>query len=121
MSKAEPIPRASRYLRTARLALADGDPDSAANRAYYAAYSAAYDRLISDHPELDPPRTHRGLILVIRQHYVLTGRLAEDVVSKLSRLMQRREQADYLESTTDALHAAEAIESAQCVIDAFGK
>jgi len=84
--------KAWRTLRSARLILGSGDPESAMSRNYYAAYYAARASLLS---EGITPRTHAGTHEQFRDHFVLTGKVDEAVARVLPRAYRLRQAADY--------------------------
>lgn len=97
MSPAEFLAKARRALASARLLLADGDPEGACNRAYYAMFDAAHAALLSAMPDFDigTTKTHRGLIAAVGQHLVLTGRLPEELGRTINQVERARLLADY--------------------------
>ncbi len=56
MSPDEYLAKARRALASARLLLADGDPEGACNRAYYGMFDAAHAALSAVAPDLNPKR-----------------------------------------------------------------
>jgi uncharacterized protein (UPF0332 family) len=90
------VRKGERAMRSARMSLREGDPDSAVNRAYYAMFNVARAALLnSGVPEGDLPRTHRGVIEAFRNHAVQTGRVDAELASTLSRTESLRLKADY--------------------------
>jgi uncharacterized protein (UPF0332 family) len=78
--------RALDSLRAASTLLAAGFPDFAASRAYYAAFYAASALLLFARQTFS---SHRGVLTLIHQDYVRTGRLpleAGRIISNLSDL-----------------------------------
>lgn len=71
---------------------AERDFDTAANRLYYSAYHAAMAVCLSEGLE---PKTHRGLIHLLKLHFIVPGQLPDWVESALSRLQTERDLADY--------------------------
>lgn len=84
--------KAHRMLKTARLSLYDGDPESAINRAYYAAFYAATAALLSVG---ETPKTHSGIHNRFYRHFVRSGRLASEVGDTLKEAFNLRQRADY--------------------------
>lgn len=106
--------RAHRSLKTARLALTDGDTASAGNRAYYAMFYAARAALLFTGEErLAASKTHSGLISSFGQHLVKTGELSSTLGRALSVESHRRQVSDYdggdvsLESAKLSISSAE--------------
>jgi uncharacterized protein (UPF0332 family) len=64
--------KAARAMRTARISLADEDPDGAINRAYYAAFWVVLAALTQVH---ETPRTHTGAHNRFHVNFVETGRI----------------------------------------------
>jgi HEPN domain len=78
------LTKADRCLKTAELALADADPDSACNRAYYAMFNAARAALIiAGQSKLAMAKTHSGLVAAFGLHIAK----AEHVPVELGRLL----------------------------------
>jgi uncharacterized protein (UPF0332 family) len=101
--------KADRALAAARRML-DHDPDTTANRAYYACFDAARAALLG---EGDEPKTHSGVHNRFALRFVATGRIQEDVARALSYAAQVRERADYNALTVlDARTAADLLADA---------
>jgi uncharacterized protein (UPF0332 family) len=66
--------------------------NDAVSRAYYAAFHYARALLLLEGLE---PKTHRGVVGLLMEHYEKPGRFAEGVVSALARLQTFRHLADY--------------------------
>jgi hypothetical protein len=66
--------------------------NDAVSRAYYAAFHYARALLLLDGLE---PRTHRGMVSLLMEHYEKPGRLEAGAVSVLARLQTFRGLADY--------------------------
>jgi uncharacterized protein len=66
--------------------------NDAVSRAYYAAFHYARALLLLDGLE---PKTHRGVISLLAQHFESSGRLASGLVSELAALQTFRGVADY--------------------------
>lgn len=95
--------KAERALEAANRALAASDSETAADRAYYAAYYAAWAMLES--AGVTRPKTHSGLIAEFSHNFVKTGTVESARGAVLSRLQNLRMVADY---TLDAIPAADA-------------
>ena len=90
------LEKAERNLKTARLILADNDPVSACNRAYYAMFNAACAALvIVDQPKLAMAKTHSGLISSFSLHLIKSGEFTPDSGRLLALESKRRIVADY--------------------------
>lgn len=88
------LARACRVLRTGRLALEDGDPVSAVNRAYYAMFYAANALLATKGMERSK---HSGVIAAFRQHFVKTGLVDVMYSDFYGAVMEDRHWGDYAE------------------------
>jgi hypothetical protein len=84
--------KAQRMLRTAHVSLDDGDPESAINRAYYAAYYAATAALLSVG---ETPKTHTGTHNRFYGHFVQSGSIASEIGATLKEAFNLRQRADY--------------------------
>ena len=84
--------RAQRALRTAHLALHDGDPAAAIDRAYYAAFYVATAALLTAD---ERPRTHAGTHRRFHLHFVRPGRLSTDLGTTLKHAFELCQRADY--------------------------
>ena len=70
------LTKGERSLKTAVLALADGDPDSACNRAYYSMFNAARAALlIVGQPERAMAKTHNGMVSSFSEYLVKAGHI----------------------------------------------
>jgi uncharacterized protein (UPF0332 family) len=87
------LERARTCLAEARTLRDAGLPYGAASRAYYAVFHGAQALLFSTGIE---PRTHRGVIGLIGDHFVKPGALTPEMGRLLSRMQRDREDADYL-------------------------
>ncbi|WP_020178251.1 HEPN domain-containing protein [Methylopila sp. M107] len=109
--------KAERALATAVLVLAEGDPDAAAGRAYYAVFNAARAALarIAD---VDPEtiKTHTGLIARFSEALIRTGSVAPEFGRTLAVLAKDRAIADYDGRVIDATKAAEDVERAEAFV-----
>lgn len=103
------LEKAERNLKSARLILADNDPVSACNRAYYAMFSAGCAALgIVDQPKLAMAKTHLSLISSFSQYLVKSGHFTPDFGRLLALESKRRIVADYEGdpiSTEEATHS----------------
>ena len=92
-----------------------GMPYGAASRAYYAVFHGARALLFSVGIE---PRSHRGIVALVGDHFVRPGRLSPEMGRLLSRMQRDREDADYLTGAvfTDA-EASEMITDAERFLD----
>jgi uncharacterized protein (UPF0332 family) len=108
------LAKARRALASARLLLADRDPEGACNRAYYAMFDAAHAALIGATQDLDTgsTKTHRGLIAAFGQHLVIPGRLPAELGRALHQVERVRRLADYTGEAIDDAKARWAIEQA---------
>lgn len=79
-------------LEAARRIAEIGEHKSAVNRLYYSAYHAALAVCLAEGLE---PKTHRGLVHLLKLHFVKRGTLPEWVESELSKLQTERDLADY--------------------------
>jgi uncharacterized protein (UPF0332 family) len=79
-------------LRAADALLQLGLPNDAVSRAYYAAFHYARALLLLEGLE---PKTHRGVVALLLEHYENPGRLEAGAVSILARLQTFRGLADY--------------------------
>lgn len=116
--KGEPwLERAHRSLKTARLALTDGDTGSAGNRAYYAMFYAARAALLFAGGErLAASKTHSGLISSFGQHLVKSGKLPTGLGRALSVESHRRQVSDYDGGDVSSESAKSSISSAEMFI-----
>lgn len=84
--------RAETCLNEAQALAAGGFPYGAASRAYYAVFHAARALLVSAGLEV---KTHRGVVSMLGDHFVRSGRLSPDMGRLVSRMQRDREDADY--------------------------
>jgi len=87
------IAKARRALASARVLFDDHDFDGACNRAYYAMFLSAEAAVLKVGHE--PPRTHRGLLIMFARELVTSGRVDPDLGRQLHRAAQLRNVADY--------------------------
>jgi uncharacterized protein len=79
-------------LRAAQALLALGLFNDAVSRAYYAAFHHARALLLLDGLE---PKTHRGVVTLLSQHWAASGRLSQESLSDFAALQTFRAVADY--------------------------
>jgi len=87
------LERARTCLAEARTLKQAGFPYGAGSRAYYVVLHASQALLFSVGIE---PRTHRGIISLVGEHFVKPGALTPELGRLLSRLQRDREDADYV-------------------------
>jgi uncharacterized protein (UPF0332 family) len=93
VSAGDLLNKAERALLAAERALDQSDSETAADRAYYAVFYAAWGLLeAANRPR---PKTHNGLIADLSQTFVRSGRLDPGTAAVLSRLQNLRLVADY--------------------------
>jgi uncharacterized protein (UPF0332 family) len=99
--------KSHRAIKSAKVLLADGDPNGACNRAYYAMFDAAHAALLRVNADLNPAtiKTHRGLIAAFGERLVKAGRTTLDLGRSLNQVEQVRLLADY---TGEAIHLKKA-------------
>ncbi|MGH8169921.1 MAG: HEPN domain-containing protein [Steroidobacteraceae bacterium] len=117
--------KSRRALRSAQLALRDGDADGAVNRSYYAMLNSARAGLLSAGvPEDKLPKTHSGLISAFGEHVVKSGKVDPEFGRFMNKTEGFRLRADYTGVELDQATAEEALEGAerfvQAVERAFG-
>ncbi len=86
------IKKAWRFLRTAELALKDGDYDSCVSRAYYAMFFTAEALLLSKGLKAS---SHSGVITLFGEHFVKTGIFDREMGKALKRAYDSRQKGDY--------------------------
>lgn len=84
--------KAHRTLESARSALGSGDPESAVDRAYYAAFYMATAALLS---LSERPKTHSGTHIRFHLHFVRTDRLDRSTGATLQHAFELRQRATY--------------------------
>lgn len=107
--------KAQRALEAARRAHDAGDPETTADRAYYAAFYAAWALL--DRHGLPRPKTHHGLISEFSRHFVRHGPLSAAHGATLSRLESLRLAADYMLEPVPLKDAWRALNDAESFLD----
>jgi uncharacterized protein (UPF0332 family) len=102
-------------LADARLLLEQGRWESAVNRSYYAALSAARAALILFGGD---PRSHEGVKTMVNQKLVLEGYLAKEYGRWFRDLLFDREEADYADYVAvDKADASAAVERASKFVE----
>lgn len=86
------IKKAKRFLRTAELALNDGDYDSCVSRCYYAMFFMAEAVLLTDGLKAS---SHKGVISLFGKHFVKTGVFKKDLGKSLNDAYDMRQAGDY--------------------------
>jgi uncharacterized protein (UPF0332 family) len=109
--------RAADSLAAAENLLADGYPDFAASRAYYAAFYAASALLLCSGKAFSK---HSAVIAHVQKDYVKTGRLPGHVGKIIAELFQLRDIADYGGAAhVQPSQAQKAISDARTFVDAI--
>ena len=112
------IHQAERALRTARLALDDGDGGGAVNRAYYACFYLARAALLGVG---EVPKTHKGTHARFKLHFVADGPLPPDDGRILTDAFAARQRSDYdTFAVTDTAAAADLLADAERFVEAVG-
>ncbi len=101
------LERAGEDLADARALLTRGSPRGAANRAYYAMFHAA--SAASSWLNVEPPRTHRGVIMPFERHCVRSGAASARPHDMLQSANRLRNRSDYDFSTLLEADEAEAV------------
>lgn len=91
-SSAELLRKARRTVRSAEVLVADGDPESAASRAYYAMFYVAKALLEAKGVV---PRKHSGVQHAIWEHFIKPGLLDNRYHRWLIDAFDQRLQSDY--------------------------
>lgn len=91
------LTRAERYLRSARLLLTDGDPESAVSRAYYGMFFAAEAALLTRGIAVS---SHKGLIATFGEAFVVPGILPRHLGRDLNEAFAKRLIGDYGHTTS---------------------
>ena len=105
------LAKTQRALATATRDLANGDPDAAANRCYYAVYYAAWAMFVAH--GLDRPKTHSGLIAEFGHRFVKHGPFDRAIGTTLGKLETLRSYADYTLEPTPLDKAEQALQAAR--------
>lgn len=110
------LERAEETRAAARLLMQEGFFDSAASRAYYAAFYAATAALLY---EQETFKTHGGVLSSFHRVFVKSGRVRVEHGKRLNQLSELRSIGDYGEIHHVPQHEAErAVEDASAVIEA---
>lgn len=106
---------------SARALLDLGDPDGAANRAYYAMFDAARAALLASGAPVEPDigRTHSGLIRAFGSFLVKNGPVSKEVGRLLNRAHEVRLVADYNGQSVEPADAQEMVEQAETFVAAM--
>lgn len=86
------LERADTNLQVARELLEKGYYDVSASRAYYAAFYAASALLLNE--KIDTSK-HSGVIALVHQHFVKSGKLSKEQGRNLNWLFELRSVGDY--------------------------
>jgi uncharacterized protein (UPF0332 family) len=117
VSFADLLARARRDLETAKITLAVGDPNAAANRAYYAMYHAACASLMAvGQPRLALGKTHRGVMSAFAEHVVQNGHVPAGTSSMIGEAAKQRVLADYIGDGVSDQMARELIDNAEVFV-----
>lgn len=84
--------KAKRFLKTAQLALDNGDYDSSVSRSYYAMFFMAEAVLLGKGLTSS---SHKGVISLFGEHFIRTGILKDDLGRALRRAFDLRQKGDY--------------------------
>lgn len=95
------LTKAEGRLRVADRLASDAEYLDAVQRLYYAAFHMVRAALFTLGQE---PKSHRGVVNLLHQHFVQSGRLASQLAHVFSQLKDHRENADY---TTEWVFTAE--------------
>ncbi|MGC1520536.1 MAG: HEPN domain-containing protein [Steroidobacteraceae bacterium] len=113
------IRKSERALKSAALALRDGDCDTAVNRSYYAMFDIVRVALLrSGIAEEEMPRTHGGVSEAFWRSAVQSGQFDPDLGAELSRTESLRIKADYTGVEIDPQTATGAVEKAELFVQA---
>ncbi len=96
--------RAEQSVEAARLLLAQGYPDFAASRAYYAAFYAATAALLHEGFAFG---THGSVLSSFHREFVKTGKMDIKYGKNLNRLYELRNVGDYGETRHVPIHEAD--------------
>ncbi len=113
------LERADTNLQVASELLSKGYYDVSASRAYYAAFYAASALLLNE--GLDTSK-HSGVIALVHQHFVKSGKLSKEQGRNLNWLFELRSVGDYGVSLhVDQGDARRAVDTAKAFLDAVKK
>jgi uncharacterized protein (UPF0332 family) len=107
------LQKARRALRTAQVDLADGDPEAAASRAYYAMFYVAEAYLLGEGLAFSSHHAVRG---AFGKHFTKTGRVPVEFHQSLLAAAELRRTADYRTVSVGEADAADVIASADSFI-----
>lgn len=116
------IKKADKACSSAQALLELGDTDGAANRAYYAMFSAARAALLASGAVTASEgveRTHGGLIGAFGRHLVKDGPLPKEMGRFLNRAHESRLIADYNDAPVEVADAQELVEQASIFVEAM--
>ena len=111
------LERASKSIEAAKDLASKGYHDFAASRAYYAAYYAATAALLAEGLETSK---HSGVISLLHQRLVKTGKLSKEQGKNLNWLFELRNVGDYGGlAHVSPRESAQAIQAAGCLVEAI--
>jgi uncharacterized protein (UPF0332 family) len=111
------IRKSERALKSAGLALRDGDCDTAVNRSYYAMFDIVRAALLrTGIAEDNMPRTHGGVSEAFWRSAVQSGKIDPDLGAELGGTESLRIKADYTGVEIDPQTAATAVEKAKLFV-----
>lgn len=112
--------KADRNLKDAHLLFANGSPDGACNRAYYAMFNAARAALVArGHAKEAQAKTHSGLIAAFAQNIVRPGLVQAAHNRAMNRVQEYRLLADYIGDGMSLQEAGDAIDKAEAFVTAI--
>jgi uncharacterized protein (UPF0332 family) len=116
------LAKAEEALRVAQSAKDRGQTNSAANRAYYAAYLAEYAALQKLDPLRPSPtrRTHKTVIKAFNHRLVRNGTFDSWIIQGVTELAGLRVKADYTSQDVTAAEAKECVTMAKRIVGKIG-
>ena len=110
--------KAERSLASAILLLANGDPDGACSRGYYAMFDAARAALQANAETVEAgmSKTHSGVINAFGQYLVNSGKVSVECGKTFNKAHQLRLVADYKGDPVEHDAAARMIEHAKLFV-----
>jgi len=99
------LARAHRYLKSARLLIADCDYESSVSRSYYAMFYCVRALLLAKGQSFS---SHKAVISAFGEQFVKTGVFPRDMGRDLSRAFEQRQVGDYEHRFVIPPEAAEA-------------
>lgn len=108
------IAKARRQLQSAARAFDQGDWETTASRAYYAAYHAIVD-LLERKTDLRIPRNHARLHNLLRAQ-ALSALLDTEHIRDFGRLFQERQTADYEPDSLSRQRALDTLARARAIV-----